>query len=53
MRIVSQQRRQSLRSDVDDLTFACRNRAGPRIVRIGGEDIHEIVIVRRIVMKET
>jgi hypothetical protein len=38
-------------SKIDDLTLARGDRAGTRVIRLGGEGIHEIVIVRGIVVK--
>ena len=41
------------RSQIDDLTLASGDRAGPRIIGLGSERIHEIVVMRGIVMKQT
>ena len=41
----------SVRSQIDDLAFACRGRARTRVFRLSSEGIHEIVVVRGIVMK--
>jgi len=38
-------------SKIDDLTLTRRDRAGTRVICLGGEGIHEIVIMRGIVMK--
>ena len=40
-----------VKSKIDDLTLARGDRAGTRVIRLGGEGIHEIVIVRGIVVK--
>src|SRR5262249_28682814 len=41
----------SLRLQIDNLAFSGRDRSCPDVIGLGGEFVHEIVVVRRIVMK--
>src|SRR5262245_23667901 len=49
---VQLRRLESNASQIDNLTFSCHDRAGSRIVDLGRELIHEIVVVRWVVMKQ-
>lgn len=39
-------------SQIDNLAFPRHNRSRPSIGRVGGEPVHEIVVMRRIVVKQ-
>src|SRR5215475_3363448 len=49
---VQLRRLESNASQIDNLTFSCHDRAGPHIVGLGRELVHEIVVVRRVVMEQ-